>query len=112
MVHLDRLDVDGARPAAAAVVVGGLHQRETAERRIGLERRDGPLQPAGLELERVVHAYQVVALDHVEGAVQTAVRAVAVAVVELDRVDAATEVLPHEVRGHHLVGVVGEDHDR
>ena len=47
-----------------------------------------------------------------EGAVQTAVRAVAVAVVELDGVDAAAEVLPHEVRGHHLVGVVGEDHDR
>ena len=77
VLHRERLDVHRARPAAAAVVVGRLHEREAADGRVGVERRDRPLEPARLELQRVVDAHEVVALDEVEGAVEAAVSAVA-----------------------------------
>ncbi len=109
MVDLDRLDVHRPRPAAAAVVVGRRHQRETAERRVRLQDGDGALEPPGPELERVVHTREVVAAHQLVRAVQAAVAAARAGALEVQRVDAPAQVLAQEVGGV-LVPEVGGDH--
>ncbi len=98
VLHHDRLDVDRARPAAAAVVVGRRDQREAADRRVGLQGRDGRLEPARLELERVVHAGEVVARAtswYARSRPQW--QPWAPAALEVERVDAPAQVLAQQV---------------
>ena len=107
----DGLDVHRARTPAAAVVVGRLRQREATDGGVGFEGGDRPLEPAGLELEGVVDADQIVALDQVIPPVEPAVVAMVVAAVELEATDAAAQVQAHKVGGH-LLGSVAREHDQ
>ena len=70
----------------------------------------GLLQPAGLELQGIVDAHQVLTLGHVEGAVQAAVMAVLVARFDLVGGDAPAQILPKQVRRHLFRAVLGEHH--